>query len=394
MCPTSHRNEALRAVVLLSLVTLAAGVAAECSCDCCGVQAAPAWEKTKGSVECASLQTEACSTQCQAPSELSGGLLDYSPFCFDNCVPSSHEKASLCVQTKVLDTAQQKTVGAIETPPVEPDARGGAPIDIDATLIANERMLRMKKAKLRKAPTETGKVPQHALASKKADASPNELQMAKAAYLESKVHAKAAGAAARRAKESYELVKRSAREMSEYAGRMVYDEIQREAGEQSKKALDIRMAYVKGAQDTGIQNAKNAAAPYKTAAKVAAKDAADWNMRASELAASAGALKGQGEQMSKDATTYMGTQDYNDAEMYSRQAHQLIGQSQTMAGRADAAHAQAQEIQATLNWYALAGRGMAATALAGSMPYDVPPPPLPNTVFLQTREEREHERTD
>ena len=38
-------------------------------------------------------------------------------------------------------------------------------------------------------------------------------------YLE--VHAKAAGAAARRAKESYELAMRSSREMAEYAGKLV-----------------------------------------------------------------------------------------------------------------------------------------------------------------------------
>jgi hypothetical protein len=170
--------------------------------------------------------------------------------------------------------------------------------------------------------------------------------------------------------------------MAEYAGRLAYDEVQREAGEQAKKALKIRNDYVKAAQDAGIANAKAAAAPYKKAAVVATNTAAMWNLRANEFGSAAGALKGQAEKMAGDASKYTETEDWSDAEQFSRQAHQLVAQSQEMAGRADSAHTQANDIQKTMNWYGLAGRGAAASALAGSMPYDVAPPPLPNTVFL------------
>jgi len=241
-------------------------------------------------------------------------------------------------------------------------------------------------ASIRRAPKESGAraAPRKAalLRQSPAEPSPTQLQLAKAAMLEAKVHAKAAGAAARRAKESYELAMRSSREMAEYAGKLVYEEIQREAGEQAKKALKIRNDYVKAAQEAGIANAKGASAPYKKAAQTAVNTAGMWNLRAGEFASAAGALKSQATAMAGDAQKYTETEDYADAEMYSRQAHQLVAQSQEMADRADAAHKQANDIQSTLNWYALAGRGAAASALAGSMPYDVPPPPLPATVFL------------
>jgi hypothetical protein len=249
---------------------------------------------------------------------------------------------------------------------------------------ALRRAAASKKTHIRKAPVEPAlKANKLSLVKQpSSEVTPTQLQLAKSAMLEAKVHAKAAGAAARRAKESYELATRSAREMAEYAGRLAYDEIQREAGEQSKQALKIRNDYVAAAQKAGIANAKAAAAPYKKAAVVATNTAAMWNMRAGEFAASAGALKSQASGMAADAQKYTETQDWADAESFSRQAHQLVAQSQEFADRADAAHTQANAIQQTMNWYALAGRGTAASVLAGSMPYDVPPPPLPNTVFL------------
>merc|ERR1719473_1035636 len=157
------------------------------------------------------------------------------------------------------------------------------------------------------------------------EVTPTQLQLAKAAMLEAKTHAKAAGAAARRAKESYELALRSSREMAEYAGRLAYDEVQREAGEQAKKALKIRNDYVKAAQDAGIANAKAAAAPYKKAAVVATNTAAMWNLRANEFASAAGALKGQAEKMAGDASKYTETEDWSDAETFSRQAEKMAG---------------------------------------------------------------------
>ena len=53
----------------------------------------------------------------------------------------------------------------------------------------------------------------------------------------------------------------------------MYEEIQREAGEQAKKALKIRNDYVKAAQEAGIANAKGASAPYKKGAQTAVNTA-------------------------------------------------------------------------------------------------------------------------
>merc|ERR1719453_449417 len=164
---------------------------------------------------------------------------------------------------------------------------------------------------------------------------------------------------------------------------MIYDEVQREAGEESKKAMDIRVKYQNDAQAAAIKTAEATAAPYKAAAKTAAGTALMWNLRANEFATSAGQLKQQAQETGQAAQKYIDTQDYSDAEDFMRQSHQLIEQSQAMSQRAEQAHATANDIQSTLNWYAIAGRGAAAKMMANAMPYDVPPPALPNTVFLQ-----------
>lgn len=371
---------------LLTALAVTTVAAAPCTCACCGVRAAAAWEKAAA---CTLLGSDAsCAGECakdDAPSA------SYEQFCFEDCAPS----AGACALARKLDhelpeVEQQGERALPVSSESQQEARtlggSGPEAAADKHLLEEDALRAKAAAKLRKAPREKGIAsasPKAALLHKQnPEPTPTQLQLAKAAMLEAKVHAKAAGAAARRAKESYELAMRSSREMAEYAGRLVYQEIQREAGEQAKKALQIRQDYVKAAQEAAINNAKGAAAPYKKAANVAVATAGMWNLRAGEFAASAGALKGQATQMAQDAKKYTETEDWGDAEMYSRQAHQLVVQSNEMADRADTAHKQANDIQSTLNWYAMAGRGAAASALAGSMPYDVPPPPLPATVFL------------
>lgn len=351
---------------VLLLLPLVGGM---CSCECCGVRPAEKWEQA---VQCALFPDHApeCASECTDGEKTS----DYARWCFGSCKPASRDTAAACV--RIVDDDTTPLVAAVMPPPPADTSRGGETGELDRRLLEPAPVPR-KAAPLRE--------PQ-VLVKKAVSVSPTELELAKASMMQAKVHAKAAGAAARRAKESYELVLRSSREMAEYAGRMTYDEIQREAGEQSKKAMDIRAKYVKDAQDAAIKAAEGAAAPYKQGAKTAVKTAGLWNMRAGEFAASAGALKAQAEQMGKDAQTYTATQDYADAESFNRQAHQLVEQSKGMADSAASANNQANEIQGTLNWYSLAGRGAAATVLAMSMPYDVPPPALPNTVFLQRSE--------
>lgn len=373
----------LNAALLTVLAVATVAGATPCTCSCCGVRAAAQWEQHAA---CTLLGGD-CSGECAADSRPSAS---YEQFCFEDCAPS----AGACALAQKLD---HELPDEVKTPeralPASPEAQqeaqtlgGSGPEAAADAHMLEEQALRAKAAKIRRAPKEKGFAaasPKAALLHQQpAGPTPTQLAMAKASMLEAKVHAKAAGAAARRAKESYELSLRSSREMAEYAGRLVYQEIQREAGEQAKKALQIRQDYVKAAQDAAVANAKGAAAPYKKAAGVAVNTAGMWNLRAGEFAGSAGALKSQAETMAKDAQKYTDTQDWADAEMYKRQAHQLVAQSNEMADRADAAHKQANDIQSSLNWYALAGRGAAASALAGSMPYDVAPPPLPNTVFL------------
>jgi len=372
-------------VGLLVLLIASARAATPCNCGCCAVRTAeaPAADPVRdGAAECA-LQTETCSGECEPEGS---ALVEYARFCFEDCRPSSHDEGGQCVLISSLDQPIEETVRAIDVGPADTSSSRGGQSESDEQAMLKEASLRRaaaQKKAMSKAPKENAQKATALLHQKQApEVTPTQLQLAKAAMLEAKTHAKAAGAAARRAKESYELALRSAREMAEYAGRLAYDEVQREAGEQAKKALKIRNDYVKAAQDAGIANAKAAAAPYKKMAVTATNTAAMWNLRANEFAGAAGALKGQAEKMARDAAKYTETEDWSDAETFSRQAHQLVTQSQEMADRADSAHTQANEIQKTMNWYSLAGRGAAASALAGSMPYDVPPPPLPNTVFL------------
>lgn len=366
--------------VLALLVVSVAG--SPCSCGCCAVSPGE-------SAPVCALVGDSCAGECEP--EGSAAPVATATFCYDDCRPSSHHQGASCDLLGKLDKPLAAEVRAVEPSPVDPskpvsqeDSRGGESEAVDQAMLSEAALRRAAAARARKAPVEApvAKAKLSLVKQPSSEVTPTQLQLAKSAMLEAKVHAKAAGAAARRAKESYELAMRSAREMAEYAGRLAYDEIQREAGEQSKKALKIRNDYVAAAQKAGIANAKAAAAPYKKAAVVATNTAAMWNMRAGEFAASAGALKSQAAGMAADAQKYTETQDWADAESFSRQAHQLVAQSQEMADRADSAHTQANAVQQTMNWYALAGRGTAASVLAGSMPYDVPPPPLPNTVFL------------
>merc|ERR1719274_425742 len=72
---------------------------------------------------------------------------------------------------------------------------------------ASMRRAAAQKKALSKAPVEKAQSANALLHKKQpvAEVTPTQLQLAKAAMLEAKTHAKAAGAAARRAKESYEL---------------------------------------------------------------------------------------------------------------------------------------------------------------------------------------------
>ena len=62
--------------------------------------------------------------------------------------------------------------------------------------------------------------------------------------------------------------------------------------------------------------------------------AAVWNLRAEEFAVAAGQLEGQSEERAGDAAKYTQTEDWSDAEQFSRHAHRLVVQSQAQVGLA------------------------------------------------------------
>merc|ERR1719160_1598281 len=91
------------------------------------------------------------------------------------------------------------------------------------------------------------------------------LPMAKGDMIAAMMHAKAAGEAARLAKETYEQVMAAPRRAAEEAGKATMDEIKREAGEQAKEALLIRLKYEEKAKNSAIKKAIGKAMAYRKA---------------------------------------------------------------------------------------------------------------------------------
>merc|ERR1719487_659765 len=91
------------------------------------------------------------------------------------------------------------------------------------------------------------------------------LPLAKGDMIAAMMHAKAAGEAARIAKEAYEQVMAAPRLAAEDSGKATLAEIKREAGEQAKEALLIRLKYEENAKNTAIKNALGVAMMYKKA---------------------------------------------------------------------------------------------------------------------------------
>eukprot|EP00397_Hematodinium_sp_SG-2012_P049540 GEMP01057166.1.p1 GENE.GEMP01057166.1~~GEMP01057166.1.p1 ORF type:complete len:355 (+),score=99.77 GEMP01057166.1:46-1110(+) len=312
-----------------------------CSCDCCAV-AFP-----NGKTECAPLASLAldtdekplvanCPLMCglPAPSFFSrGSVVDASRFCLETCVPVEEVRNTQCI------------------------SRGDRP----------ERV----------AHPVTTEFVHHTTRHAMKNGDKVSLAEARSEMLQAMQEARRAGEAAKRAKIAYEMVRRSARDAAEAAGRATLKEIQREAGEQATKAKTIREKYEAVAKLNAQNAAIGLAKVYKDAMLKAQAVAGMWGLRAQEYARAATQRKGMSSELAKEAHDYMATKEIAEAQNYLLQAHQAMQQAEDFAREADDAHKTATKINDSIKWYSYAERAAAANVLAASMPPDVPPPEMP-----------------
>lgn len=301
---------------------------------------------------------------CTAPEEIrakysmESGSLDYSRYCNSACQPADTTLNLVCTDA---DPDAAPTLPASPSVPTAPTVKA----------MANA----VGRAPAEQAMTQTG------LAVKSAQ--PNfvigaaDLPLAKGDMIQAMIHAKAAGEAARIAKESYERILRSSRQMAEAAGKATLNEIKREAGEQAKQALLIRLNYESTAKTNAANAAIAAAMPYKQALNRDAVLAGTWQIRSGEFARAAADRKSFALAQAADAERLRKLSEWDLARDRILQAHQAMDQAQAYAGSAESAHKQAVSINNNIKWYIYAEQAAAANMLAKSMPPDVPPPAMP-----------------
>jgi hypothetical protein len=203
------------------------------------------------------------------------------------------------------------------------------------------------------------------------------LPLAKAQMIEAMTKAKAAGEAAMIAKESYERILRSSRTAAVEAGKATLKEIKREAGEQAKLAVEIRMRYEAAAKENARKAAVGIAKVYKDALLKTQGVAALWAERANEYGTAAGQRKKMAADLHAEAFKYGASQEFKMARDTQMQAHQAMDQAAAFAKVAKSSWDQSVAINNGLKWYAYAETAAAANMLAKAMPPDVPPPDMP-----------------
>lgn len=290
-------------------------------------------------------------------------VIDYARFCNLDCRPAEDVVETQCVSADDDTAPAEQQHDSAGTPPQVPSAASlAAPV-----VTAGDKM------PVENAMTQAGV---ETSSGQPAGGGPS-LPLAKGDMLEAMVHAKAAGEAAREAKQAYEKVLRAARVAAEASGKAVIAEIKREAGEQAKDALIVRKNYEAAAQKNAINAALGIAKVYKNALLRDQGIAGTWSMRSAEYAAAAGQRKGMALQMAKDAQNYLGIKEFKEAQSYLLQSQQAMEQARSFAARSDGAHKQAVSINNQLKWYVWAEQAAAATALAANVPPDVAPPGMP-----------------
>jgi len=278
------------------------------------------------------------------------GEADYARYCMAQCTPADTKLHDLCVDSSLV-AVEDDSAG-------ENQAREGAAV-----------------AKPKKAMTQ---VTSQVVSSSAAAASESALVLlAKQKMEEAKMQAEAAGRAAYTARTAYERLKLTQDEMAVQASQTTLDEIKAEAGQQAKKALNVRMAYEKNAQAVATKNAVAAASVYS---KAMARDqgvALIWQERAGQFATAANQREAMSLQFAADAEEYRKRNMIPESKQRLVLAHQAIDQAAAFGAQSEAANKQAQAIANSKNWYEYAKRAAAAFMLAKSMPHDVAPPMMP-----------------
>jgi hypothetical protein len=158
------------------------------------------------------------------------GEADYTRYCTEMCGPATTTLNDMCVDRADIDESveQQKAPGKANQVATAP-----------ATVAHKDSAMTQVGSQLTKAESAAS---EEAL-----------LLLAKQKMQEAKLSAEAAGRSAYTARMAYERLKRTQKEMAWKAGEATMDEIKAEAAQTSKKARDIRLAYVNGAQMTAVK---------------------------------------------------------------------------------------------------------------------------------------------
>lgn len=201
--------------------------------------------------------------------------------------------------------------------------------------------------------------------------------LAKQKMQSAEMQAEAAGRAAFTARTAYERLKLSIDEMAVEASEATLHEIKTEAGQTSKKALEIRLAYEENAKKTAIKNAQAAAKVYADAMTRDMTLSNVWQERAGQFATAANQREQMAMTFAAEAETYRKGGQLDLAKQRIVLAHQAQDQAAAFAADAESAHKQAQQIANGKTFYEYAKRASAAFMLAKSMPHDVAPPPMP-----------------
>jgi len=200
------------------------------------------------------------------------------------------------------------------------------------------------------------------------------LSLAKNNMLQARRHAQAAGASARAARKAYEIGLKSATAMGKAAANQTLAAIRKAAGEQAWEALQLRRHDVESLQVSGMKIGRAAADVYYKAKYRDEEVAKTWDQRAGEFQATAAERRQAGKVAEKQARSYARSEDWRDADDFTRRARNALALADEFDRRALEAHGQAEKIYRNMAWYDKAALAAEAHAIASAMPPGVPPP--------------------
>jgi len=225
--------------------------------------------------------------------------------------------------------------------------------------------------------TAAGPAPAPAQADVSEEVTDAILDLAKTQMEEARRHAEAAGAGAKTAREAYEATLATSSTMGTAAGKAMFEQIRRAAGEQASAVLRERRRYEDAARVKAMKASQEAAMVYRKA-KIRDLALADtWVERADQFKQASESRERLAEDDAMQAEQYLDDHDDEAANDYKAKAREEMVQSDTFSEEADAAKKQAEAIVAGAAWYDEAMQAAAASAMAAALPPDVAPVPLP-----------------